>query len=359
MPTTPTTQFGNIPLGTTMATAAETAAIASEAAQAAVASITTDLEKLVSTAYKVKGTKTNYSDLPAWNAASPNTPENGDVWNVTNANGNIPAGTNYVFVEELTNGTRTGGSWDALGGTIDLSAYVKGVTIGSETQPRTPDQNGNVAIPLVGDGLNTSNDGLMSASDKYKLTNIASGAQVNVIEGVKLAGASSALTPSSKVVTIPNAVATGASGATNGLMTAADKEKLNGVATGAQVNVIESIATWDLQTLTPSSKTVTLPKGDGKGSGLVYLSDATNGTGVDENSGTAATPKAVADALAAAKSYADGITPDLSSRIKKATVKGKIDSPPGTLANLPSNAANLTLNQILNALYAGASESES
>ena len=57
------------------------------------------------------------------------------------------------------------------------------------------------------------------------------------IQGVKLNGASSALTPdSNKVVTIPDAVATGTTGATNGLMTAADKQKLNGIASGAEVN---------------------------------------------------------------------------------------------------------------------------
>ena len=45
------------------------------------------------------------------------------------------------------------------------------------------------------------------------------------------------MTPdSNKVVTIPDAIATGATGATNGLMTAADKAKLNGIATGAEVN---------------------------------------------------------------------------------------------------------------------------
>lgn len=57
------------------------------------------------------------------------------------------------------------------------------------------------------------------------------------IQGVKLNGASSALTPdSNKVVTIPDAVETGTTGATNGLMTAADKKKLNGIASGAEVN---------------------------------------------------------------------------------------------------------------------------
>lgn len=59
----------------------------------------------------------------------------------------------------------------------------------------------------------------------------------SAIQGVKLNGASSALTPdSNKVVTIPDAVATGTTGATNGLMTAADKKKLNGIASGAEVN---------------------------------------------------------------------------------------------------------------------------
>ena len=52
--------------------------------------------------------------------------------------------------------------------------------------------------------------------------------EANVIEGVKLAGAASVLTPdAAKNVTIPNAVATGETGATNGLMTAADKKTVS------------------------------------------------------------------------------------------------------------------------------------
>lgn len=53
----------------------------------------------------------------------------------------------------------------------------------------------------------------------------------NAIQGVKLAGAASPLTPdSNRHVTIPNAVATGATGATNGLMTADDKKRLGELA---------------------------------------------------------------------------------------------------------------------------------
>ena len=68
-------------------------------------------------------------------------------------------------------------------------------------------------------------------------TSTQGGKADSAIQGVKLNGASSALTPdSNKVVTIPDAVATGTTGATNGLMTAADKQKLNGIASGAEVN---------------------------------------------------------------------------------------------------------------------------
>lgn len=39
----------------------------------------------------------------------------GDVWNVTDAHGSAPAGTNYAW---------TGTAWDPLGGDVDLSNYV-------------------------------------------------------------------------------------------------------------------------------------------------------------------------------------------------------------------------------------------
>ncbi len=104
-----------------------------------------------------------------------------------------------------------------------------------------------VTIPLAAsatdDQVAAAKSGLMSASDKDKLDSVESGAQVNVLEGVKLAGESTQLSPTDKVVTIPNVVASvSASGGTSGLMTATDKEKLDGIASGAQVNVLESIS---------------------------------------------------------------------------------------------------------------------
>ena len=59
--------------------------------------------------YRYKGSVATYSDLPT-------THDVGDVYNVVAAYGNYPAGTNFAW-----NGTE----WDALGGSVDLSAYVE------------------------------------------------------------------------------------------------------------------------------------------------------------------------------------------------------------------------------------------
>ena len=85
-------------------------------------------------------------------------------------------------------------------------------------------------------------NGLMTGQEKEKLDGIAPNSEVNVIEGVKLDGASYPLPlDNSKVATIPNAVAADTTGATNGLMTAADKKTLDGIESGAEVNAIETI----------------------------------------------------------------------------------------------------------------------
>lgn len=48
-------------------------------------------------------------------AELPEEPAKGDVWNVTDAHDNVPAGTNYAW---------NGESWDALAGSVDLSPYL-------------------------------------------------------------------------------------------------------------------------------------------------------------------------------------------------------------------------------------------
>lgn len=67
-----------------------------------------EVKTSLSSVYSYKGSVDNYADLPSENQKV------GDTYNVVNANGNIPAGTNYAW---------NGESWDALGGSVDLSGY--------------------------------------------------------------------------------------------------------------------------------------------------------------------------------------------------------------------------------------------
>ena len=108
---------------------------------------------------------------------------------------------------------------------------VKSVAFGEGTAIE-PDENGKVTLTAATDEA----DGYMTATDHVKLTGIAAGAQVNVIEGVKLDGAAGVLPLTDKVATIPNASANG-----NGLMTASDYTKLSNVEAGAEVNIIKVV----------------------------------------------------------------------------------------------------------------------
>lgn len=62
--------------------------------------------------YKFQGTKATYAELPA-NAV------NGDVWNVTAAYGEYPAGTNFAWVANTS-------TWDALGGSFTIDYMTSG-----------------------------------------------------------------------------------------------------------------------------------------------------------------------------------------------------------------------------------------
>lgn len=73
--------------------------------------------------YRVKGTKTNLSDVLVLTDAKV-----GDVWNVTNAftlgGKPYPANTNVVCITATSPSDHDEGNWDPLGGTVDLSTYV-------------------------------------------------------------------------------------------------------------------------------------------------------------------------------------------------------------------------------------------
>lgn len=92
-------------IATTLGTSTTSAKLPTEGA---VVKAISDVKTSLGSALTYEGSVTNYSNLPTGLTTS----DKGKVYNVVNANGDIPAGTNYAW-----NGT----SWDALGG--DLSAY--------------------------------------------------------------------------------------------------------------------------------------------------------------------------------------------------------------------------------------------
>lgn len=74
--------------------------------------------------YRIKGTKTNLSDVLALTNAKV-----GDVWNVTNAftlgGKPYPANTNVVCLVATNTSDHDENNWDPIGGTVDLSPYAK------------------------------------------------------------------------------------------------------------------------------------------------------------------------------------------------------------------------------------------
>jgi len=134
----------------------------------------------------------------------------------TSADGLVPASDGTGETGKFLKGD---GTWDtptdttySSGDGIDISAQD---VISVKTDGTTIRANSDGELEVIGGG---------------------GGGEVNVIEGVKLDGAASVLTPdASKNVTIPNAVATGETGATNGLMSADDKKAL-----GTAVQYVEN-----------------------------------------------------------------------------------------------------------------------
>lgn len=82
--------------------------------------ISSQLNAAVSSALKYKGSCT-YAELPE-------EPAEGDVWNVTDKHGNVPAGTNYAW---------NGEEWDPLAGAVDLSPYLLSSTASSTYATKT------------------------------------------------------------------------------------------------------------------------------------------------------------------------------------------------------------------------------
>ena len=83
-----------------------------------------DKISVLGSVYRIKGSKTNISEVLALTDAKV-----GDVWNVINAftlNGKpFPASTNIVCITATSSSDHDEGNWDPIGGTVDLSPYAK------------------------------------------------------------------------------------------------------------------------------------------------------------------------------------------------------------------------------------------
>ena len=159
----------------------------------------------ITSVFKFKGNKATVAQLP--NDA---TVKVGDVWYVEENK------TEYVCTAEATAGPpATDVVWEAFGPEVDLSAYALSADVIQRLQMSgaTPAVAGNVP-KIKSDGTledtgftlgcsvpstavftdttyavaTTADDGLMSAADKIKLDGIEAGGQENVIESITVAG---------------------------------------------------------------------------------------------------------------------------------------------------------------------------
>ena len=218
----------------------------------------------VGNAYRVKGSKDTFYEVQSLTDMVI-----GDVWNVKSefryGVASCPPGTNVVW---------TGSEWDPLGGIFDMGPIMEALPeklefVQSDGSTRLNIKNG-LGWDLFGGTLplaTSSASGNMSSTDKSKLDGIAAGAQVNVLESVKVNN--KALSVTSKAVNLflpssfdsiytANSVSlqgvaddsptpgykmdiAAATQSAAGVMSATDKAKLDGIAVGAQVNVLESV----------------------------------------------------------------------------------------------------------------------
>lgn len=151
-----------------------------------------------------------------------------------------------------------------------VTTATAGVSAVTGTAPIVSSGGATPSISIL--AATTSAPGSMSATDKAKLDGIAAGAQVNVATNLGYSAAASSGTVSSS--TGNNATLPAATTSLAGLLTAADKAKLDGIAAGAQVNVATNLGvsagTTAGPTITSSTgSNVTLPTASTTASGVV------------------------------------------------------------------------------------------
>lgn len=120
----------------------------SKALSAAQGKALNDKISALGSVYRIKGSKTNISEVLALTNAKV-----GDAWNVTNAftfgGKPYPANTNVVCITATSTSDHDENNWDPIGGTVDLSPYAKKSDISYTTD--LPD---SLVVPQTIGGIN-------------------------------------------------------------------------------------------------------------------------------------------------------------------------------------------------------------
>lgn len=130
----------------------------SKALSAAQGKALNDKISALGSAYRVKGTKDTVAEVLALTDAKV-----GDVWNITaefSLQGKkYPAGTNVVCVTATSASAHDDRNWDALGGTVDLSPYMKTAdaskTYATKSEVQALDDDVDSQLAALSDALDT------------------------------------------------------------------------------------------------------------------------------------------------------------------------------------------------------------
>lgn len=218
-----------------------------------------EVDGILSSVYKYKGTVATYSALPTENCVV------GDVYNIeaADAANGIKAGDNVAW-----NGT----GWDVLGGTVDLTAYALKTDLDGKV-----DKHGT-------DRLITAEE--VALLDTLK--DLTGAEQVNVIDGVS---GEFEISDDGKVLSVKEIAQDKITGLTDALASKVDAEdgkglstndltdelaeKLAGIESGANANVIE-VVKLNGEALEITDKGVNIPVVTEGGAGVVVSSNDEN-----------------------------------------------------------------------------------
>jgi len=187
------------------------------------------------------------------------------------------------------------------GTTVTVTNKIANISVPTKTSDITNDSN------FVSDASYVHTDENFTSAEKTKLGDIDTGAQVNRIESIKVNGSAQTITNKAVDIAVPtntsdltndsNFAVDAAYVHTDNNYTTTEKNKLSGVAVGAQVNVIESVkVNGTAQTITSKAVDITVPTKTSditNDSGFITSSDIPEGsaasTTVPAMDGTAAT----------------------------------------------------------------------